>query len=188
MNFVDIIFASLLANNLLFFHFFGLAEFLQDRSPMALGRRFTVLAVLVLVSCFTYWAGDHFLLTVFHLEVLRTLLVLVILIAVTSVYGSVVQRNPGWPKPQEFLVHSFLIGAVVMVGSSSSEFAEVLTAAVAVVVGYGGALVLLASVFGRLGRERIPVVLQGLPLQLITLGVVWLALQGLGLAFAGKTS
>ena len=189
MNFVDIIFASLLANNLLFFHFFGLAEFLQGQGPVTLGRRFAVLATLVVVTSLVYWTGDHFLLVPFHLEVLRTLLVLMILIGVTTAYGTFAPSLSGfWPRPQEFLVHSFLVGAVVLVGSSSGNVWEILTAAVAVVIGYGGALVVLAAVFGRLGREKIPASLQGLPLHLLTLGLVWLVLQGLGLAFTGKNS
>jgi len=189
VNFIDVVFASLLANNLLVFHFFGLGEFLQDPNAVAVGRRTGILGLLLVVSTAAYWSVDHFLLIPFHLEVLRTILLFGVLALVTTVYGTLVGTNPGpWPQAREFLVHSFLVGAVVLVGSSAGDLLEMLTASVAVTLGYGGALVVLAAVFSRLARERIPAFLQGLPLHLVTLGLIWLVLQGLGLAFSGKVS
>jgi len=189
VNFIDIVFASLLANNLLFFHYLGVSEFLSESGVGAWGRRVGVLAVLLLVSGVAYGAVDHFLLVPAHLEVLRTLVVFAVIALVVLAYSPLVGSNPGpWPRPREFLVHSFLVGGVLLVGSSSPDLFEIATAAVAVVLGYGGALVLLGAVFGRLSRERVPAFMQGLPLQLLTLGLVWLVLQGLGFAFAGKSS
>jgi len=186
VNFVDIIFASLLANNLLFFHFLGLGEFLADRGASDLVRRTAVLTVLLLISALAYWVPDHFLLQPFHLEFLRTLVVFLVLWLVTLAYGALGRAQSGsWPQAREFLVHSFLVGGVLLVGSSSPDLAEVATAALAVCLGYGVALVLLVAVFRRLSRERLPAFIQGLPLQLLTLGLVWLILQGLGLSFRG---
>ena len=189
MNFVDIVFASLLANNLLFFHFLGLGEFLVDAGMATLGRRIGVLAVLLLVSSAAYGSVDHFLLVPFHLEMLRTLAVFAGLALLTLAYSPLVVTKPGfWPPARDYLVHSFLVGGVLLIGTSSPDLGQILVASVAAVIGYGGALVLLAAVFGRLARERIPAFFQGLPLQLVTLGLVWLVLQGLGFAFSGKAS
>lgn len=189
MNFVDIVFASLLANNLLFFHYLGVSEFLSESGVGAWGRRVGVLAVLLLVAGVAYGGVDHYLLVPAHLEVLRTLAVFAVIALVILAYSPVAGSNPGpWPRPREFLVHSFLVGGVLLVGSSSPDLLEIATAAVAVALGYGGALVLLGAVFGRLARERVPAFMQGLPLQLLTLGLVWLVLQGLGFAFTGKSS
>lgn len=188
MNFVDIVFASFLANNLLVFHFLGLGEFLGE-SKGTLGRRIGMLGLLMVVSCLAYSVADHFLLVPFHGEVLRTFLVFLVLALVTLVYSAATGSKPGaWPPARDYLVHSFLVGGVLLVGSSSPDVLEVLTASVAVVLGYGGALVVLSAIFGRLARERIPAFLQGLPLQLMSLGLVWLVLQGLGFAFSGKVS
>ena len=189
MNFVDIVFASFLANNLLFFHYFGLGEFLGGPGGASLGKRIGVLSALLLVSTLMFWSGDHFVLGPFHLEGLRTLLVFLVLAVVILTYSALLGPKPRtWPPARDFLVHSFLVGGVFLVGSSNGEVLAVLVSALAVVLGYGGALVILAAVFGRLSRERIPAFLQGLPLQLMTLGLVWLVLQGLGFAFSGKLS
>jgi len=189
VNFVDIVFASFLANNLLFFHYFGLGEFLSDPGSSSLGRRIGLSTLLLVVSTLGYWAGDHFLLVPFHLEVLRTMLVFLVLAVVVLCFSVITGPRPeSRPPVMDFLTHSFLVGGVLVVGSSSSDGLEVVVAAVAVVLGYGGALVVLGAVFSRLSRERIPAFLQGLPLQLLTLGLVWLVLQGLGMAFSGKSS
>lgn len=187
MNFVDIVFASLLANNLLFFHFLGLGEFLGEGGRPAVLRRMVILAFLLVLATVAYWVPDHYLLQPFHLEFLRSLVILILLWLMSLAWSAVQSSLPG-PVPQvrEFLVHSFLVGGVLLVGSSSPDLVEVLTAAVAVALGYGGALVLLSAIFHRLSRETLPSFIHGLPLQLLTLGVVWLVLQGLGLAFVGK--
>jgi Na+-translocating ferredoxin:NAD+ oxidoreductase RnfA subunit len=187
VNFVDIVFASLFANNLLFFHYLGLGEFLGDGGAAHLVRRTLTLAVLLVLSSVLFWIPDHFLLQVFHLTALRTLLVLAILGLVTLVYSAVVPALPGtWPQARELLVHSLLVGGLFLVGPSSPDVLAVAVAALAVALGYGGALVLLVAVFRRVSRENLPAFIQGLPLQLLTLGLVWLVLQGLGFAFAGK--
>jgi Na+-translocating ferredoxin:NAD+ oxidoreductase RnfA subunit len=187
VNFVDIVFASLFANNLLFFHYLGLGEFLGDGGAAHLGRRTLTLAVLLVVSSALFWLPDHFLFQPFHLTFLRTLLVLAILGLVTLAYSAAAGALSGpWPRARELLVHSLLVGGLFLVGPSSPDLLAVLTAALAVSLGYGGALVLLVAVFRRLSRENLPAFIQGLPLQLLTLGLVWLILQGLGFAFAGK--
>jgi electron transport complex protein RnfA len=187
VNFLDIFFASLLANNLLFFHFLGLGEFLSEVDRPQVVRRTVILGVLLVVGAVLFWVPDHFLLVAFHLTFLRTLVLLLVVFMVTAAYAAVVPSlGAGVPSPREFVVHSLLVGAVVLVGSSSPDVFEVLTAAVAVVLGYGLAVALLRSVFQRLSRERIPAFVQGLPLQLLTLGLVWLVLHGLAFAFTGK--
>ncbi len=187
MNFVDIVFASLLANNLLFFHFLGLGEVLGEGGTRSAFRRTAALALLLAAAAGAYWVPDHFLLQPFHLEFLRTLLLLAVIWVVTTLWSLVPGSDQGpWPRARELAVHSFLVGGVLLVGSSSPEWTEVLTAALAVSLGYGGALVLVSSVFRRLSRESIPAFLQGLPLQLATFGLIWLVLQGLGFAFVGK--
>lgn len=182
MNFIDIVFASLLANNLLFFRYLGLGEFLLEDGKQ-LTIRSLVLGILLTTTSLLFWIPDHFLLVPFHLEFARTVVLLLDLWLVTSLY-SLIRR--GGPHPRELVVHSLLVGGTVIIGTSSPDWLEMVTAAVAVAVGYGLALGVLRAVFSRLARERIPVIIQGLPLQLMTMGLVWLALQGLGLSFAGK--
>ena len=179
MNFVDIVFASLLANNLLVFSNFGLAEYLVEPQPNL--RRLWTMAGFLVVGAGLFWLPDHYLLQPFHLEFLRTLLVFVLLGLVFLVYSALGPET--LPHPEEFLIHGLLVGGIVVTGSSSADFFEVLAAAAAVAVGYGLAIVLLGAIHRRLARERVPEVIRGLPLRLVTLGVVWLTLHGLSFAF-----
>jgi Na+-translocating ferredoxin:NAD+ oxidoreductase subunit A len=187
MNFVDIVFASLLANNLFFFRFLGLGEFLSGDSEFSIGRRTALLGILLVAASLAYWLVDHSVLQPLHWEVLRTLLAFAVVGLVSVGYSAVRAHRGAWPQPREFLVHSFFVGGVLVLGTSSPDWTEVAAAAVASTLGYGVALVLLTAGFRRLAQERIPGFIQGLPLRLVTLGLVWLALQGLGFAF-GKGS
>jgi len=187
VNYFDIAFAFLLANNLLFFHFLGLGELLGDPTKGTTLRRTLGLGALLLVTVSLFWIPDHFLLRPFHLEFLRTLVLLAAVGAGYLLTAAAHRLVPGpWPQPKEILVHSLLIGATVLIGTAFDEWTQAALACLAAAAGYGAALVLLRSVFSRLARERIPAFLQGLPLQLLTLGLVWLVLHGLGFAFAGK--
>lgn len=189
MNFLDIAFASLLANNLLFFHFLGLGEILSEGGTKNVVQRTLTLGLLLVFSASAYWVADFYLLQPFHLEFLRTVLTLGLLWLTVSSWSLLVRSRPGMgPQARELIVHSFLVGAVLLVGSTSPGLAEVIVASLAVTLGYGGALILLWAVSHRLSRESIPVFMHGLPLQLVTLGMVWLILQGLGFAFAGKAA
>lgn len=189
MNFIDIVFASLLANHLLFFHYLGLSEFLAEGGRVDVVRRTLVLGLLLVVGAVLFWVPDHFVLQPFHWEFLRTLVLFVVVWALTMAYSALVSAwGHSAPAPREVAVHTLLVGGIVLVGASSSDLFEVLTAGAAAAVGYGGALVLLKAVFQRLSRERTPSFIQGLPLQLLTLALVWLVLHGLQFAFAGKVS
>jgi len=184
VNFADIVFAALLANNLLVFSNLGLAEYLVDPAPRL--RRLWTMGAFLIVGAGLFWLPDHYLLQPLHLEFLRTLLVFALLGLVFLVYSAVGPET--LPKPEEFLIHSMLVGGIVLTGSSSADLFEVLAAAAAVALGYALALILLSAVHRRLAREKIPDVVRGLPLQLVTLGMAWLALHGLAFAFSGKAS
>ncbi len=181
MNFADIVFASLLANNLLVFSYFGLAEYLADPAPRL--RRLWTMAAFLVAGTALFWLPDHYLLQPLHAEFLRAPLVLVLLGLVFLVYSAVGPDT--LPKPEELLIHSVLVGGVILAGSSG-DLLEAVAAAAAAALGYGLAIIMLAAVHGRLARERVPELLRGLPLQLVTLGVAWLALHGLSFAFSGK--
>ena len=181
MNFADIVFASLLANNILVASQFGLAEYLADSAPR-LSRLWTMGAFLV-VGAVLFWFPDYYLLQPLHLEFLRAILILILLGLVFLVYSAVGPET--LPSPEEFLIHSALVGGIVLTGSRTSLF-DVLAAAVGVGVGYILAVVLLSAIHRRLERERVPEILKGLPLRLVTLGMVWLVLHGLQFAFSGK--
>jgi len=180
VNFADIVFASLLANNILVASQFGLAEYLA--ATPRLPRLWTMGAFLV-AGAALFWFPDHYLLQPFHLEFLRAILLLLLLGLVFLVYSAMGPEV--LPSPEEFLIHSALVGGIVLTGSHSTLF-EVLAAAAGVALGYILAVVFLSAIHRRLARERVPEILRGLPLQLVTLGMVWLVLHGLQFAFSGK--
>ena len=186
VNFADIVFAALLANNLLVFSNFGLAEYLVDPAPRV--RRLWTMGAFLVVGAGLFWLPDHYLLQPLHLEFLRTLVVFALLGLVFLVYSAAGPEET-LPRPEEFLIHSMLVGAhrpdrIVerrsvrgpgrrrRRGPSATRWLSFL----------------LSAVHRRLAREKIPDVVRGLPLQLVTLGMAWLALHGLAFAFAGKAS
>lgn len=185
MHFLDLVFASLFVNHLVFFHFFGLSEVLAESRPKNLLFRTVALTAVLCVATLLFWLPDQFLLRPFHAEFARSFLLLGILWVTTSLWA-VLPKPTSWPSAKELLAHSLLLGGILLIGSSNSSVLDVLTVALAVGLGYGGTIALLGAVDSRLARESIPVVIQGLPLQLMTLGMVWLVLQGLGFAFSGN--
>lgn len=189
MNFIDILFASLLANNLVFFHFFGLSEFLTEKGKDVVWLRTLTIATVLVPMALLFWFLESFFLGPLHLEVLRTLALGLVLFAGSGLYWLVRPLLEGpFPSFRELTLHSLLMGAVLAIGVPATSGWEVIVGALAVSAGYAGSWYLVQAISSRIARERVPSILQGLPLQLVTLGIVWLVLQGLSLHFAGSTA
>lgn len=189
MRFADLTVAFLLANNLLFCHFLGLSEMLGPISFQKILRRSLTLSVILAVSGALFWLLTWALVLPFHLSFLTTFFAVGAVAAGYWLYvwaRQALGREASWPDPREFLFHSLLLGGILLAVGASRDLSEFVGVVAASVVGYSVGLVLLHAVFVRMSRERIPLILQGIPFQLLTAGLVWLVLSGLDFRFVGQ--
>jgi Na+-translocating ferredoxin:NAD+ oxidoreductase RnfA subunit len=189
VRFADLTVAFLLANNVLFCHFLGLSEMLGPVSFQKILRRSLTLSVILAVSSVLFWLFNWALLIPFQLTYLSTFFAVANVGAGYWLYVWIrraLGREGSWPDPREFLFHSLLLGGMLLAVGASRDLVEVVGVVLASVVGYSVGLVLLHAVLVRMSRERVPLLLQGIPFQLFTAGLVWLVLNGLDFRFTGQ--
>jgi len=165
VRFADLTFAFLLSNNLFFSHFLGVSEAFGPSPFKKILPRSLALGLLLLMCGGAFSLVDSVLLRPFQLSFLTDSAHL-------------------WPERREVLLHSVLLGGVLLTSSSSTGL-EFPVAVLAAILGYFLSLVFLGAVFQRMARERIPLWFQGVPFSLFTAGLVWLILNGLSLQFSG---
>ena len=186
MRFADLTLAFLLSNNLFFSHFLGVSESLGPNPfhrlvPVALG-------VLLFFCGGLFLLADIVIIQPFRLSFLTTL-VAVMAIALGYLAFDALRRSMDkanlWPETREIMLHSLLLGGILLIAAQARDLVEFPVAVLAAVLGYSLSLVLLSAVVQRMVREKTPVWFQGIPFSLFTAGLVWLILNGLGLQFSG---
>lgn len=184
MQTLDTAVAFLLANNLLFIHFFGLKEGLKtDGSFLFKIKEIVFMAVLMILGALILWLFEHFGLPS-GLTWLRLPVYTAVLWGLSELSVFLFRDMEGLPGKREILLNSFLLGACYSVLQVSSVIWDVLFFALAAVVGYFLSFLALNAVESRVSRERVPSFIQGLPLKLMTCGLITLVLNGLAFSFS----
>lgn len=184
MQTLDTAVAFLLANNLLFVHFFGLKESLNTGVSWGGKLRETgFLALHLVIGAILLWFAEHYFLNS-GFPWLRLPLYALVLWGLSELYGLVFKNTDQAPSKQEVLLNSFLLGACYTVLQVSSGLLDVLLLALAALMGYFLSFLSLKAVDSRIFRESIPSFIQGLPLKLLTCGLIALVLNGLALSFS----
>lgn len=186
MQALDVVLSFLLANNLVFYHFFGVKEVLQPKKNLnACLTLVLVLAVHLTIAALFLWSLETIFLQK-KFSVLRAPIYTMVLWFLCELYSVLTNR---WkhvlPEKREIFLNSALLGGILTVCQQSQNVLDVFLFSLSAVVGYGFSFFLLWMIELRLLRERIPNFIQGLPLQLFTCGLIALMLQELAFHFSG---
>ena len=149
---LTILISTILVNNYIFAQFLGICPFLgvSSKTETALGMGVAVTFVVVLASAIT-WLIQNFVLNKFGLEYLQT-------IAFILVIASLVQ-----------FVEMFI-----------KKSSPSLYQAMGVSLGFTLALVLIAALREKLMLADVPKALQGVPIALVSAGLMAIAFSGFG--------
>lgn len=189
MEYLYILIGGVLWNNLLVTHLLGLYPFLGERPStdlQNLGMGLTTTAVVLVTAAAGFLIRTSVLVPWDLLYLEHLVLVVVLLLALLAVRG--ITGKSGSPMPDHLamriLLNSAALGAVVLTlgsGPSGVSLTEKLISAVGLGFGITFLLVLVQAIENRPETRLMPPWLRGVPFQLITFGMIALALQG----FAG---
>lgn len=188
MSFLSILSASLgtaLAENFVFSRFLGITSFLGSskgikpavKTGVAVMISLTVASVL---ACIVDWA----IITPLGLQYMRTVLFVLVLTGTVRIAEAVLLKKA--PKLYEKLGISFslvtanaaLLGVMLLTARGGYNLLEAVVFGVFAGVGYTMAISLFAAVRERLEYSDVPEFLEGLPITLITAGLIALAFMG----------
>lgn len=186
MNLLTIFLGSIFVNNIILARFLGCCPFLgvSTKSETAKGMGFAVIFVLVLASIMT-WLGYNYVLVPLNLEYLYTLsFILIIASLVQFVELALKKINPTLYKSLGIFLplittNCAVLGVAVINMNEKYTLIQSIVNAFGSSIGFLLAIVLMAGIRERVDKStNIPKCLQGLPIALVTAGLMSIAFMG----------
>ncbi len=190
-DFLLFIIGAILVNNILLHRFLGNCPFLgvSQRMDTATGMSMAVIFVMTMAGTIT-WIVQYYLLVPLRIEYLQTIAFILVIAALVQLVEIVMQKTlPALYKALGIFLplittNCAVLGVAIINISEEYDFVNTVVFSFASAVGYSLALVLFAGIRERFALARIPKVLEGTAIGLVTAGFMALAFSG----FAGLAS
>ena len=182
---ITILLSTILVNNYIFAKFLGICPFLgvSSKTETATGMGVAVTFVVVIASAVT-WLLQRFVLDVFGLGYLQTIVfILVIASLVQFVEMFIKKSSPSlYSAMGVFLplitTNCMVLGVTVLNIQSEFNLFETIISGLGASIGFTLALLLLSALRERMEIMPIPKPLQGVPIALISAGLMAIAFTG----------
>ncbi len=188
-GFAAVIFAALLTENVVFVQLLGLSPILKGMrtnrdilSALATGGVITAVTCLTSLLCCLL---NGFLLIPFGLEYLRTFLYVMIIAACLSVIGRILKKKPEryawWKRRMPYLTSNCVVlGAALTVTEANYSPLDAALYGLFAGIGFTFCAALFAAVCLRLKGTKCPKAFEGMPILLVTFGLIAMVFLGFG--------
>ena len=180
-----ILVSTILVNNFVLVKFLGLCPFMGVSKKMdtAIGMGFATTFVLTLASITSYLINTYLLIPL-ELEYLRTIAFIVTIAAVVGFTELVVNKTS--PVMHQSLgvflplitTNCAVLGVALLNVGASNSFLQSAVYGFGAAVGFSFVLVLFSGIRERIESADIPKIFQGVPIALITAGLMSMAFMG----------
>ena len=188
MSFSEIIslaLGAILVENFILVKFLGICPFLgvSQKSDSALGMGLAVTFVMTLSSAAT-WAVNHWLLLPNDLGYLRTVAFILVIAALVQLVEMFLQkcipalhRSLGIYLPL-ITTNCAVLGVALLANDHNFGFGETVLYGLTAALGFTLAIVLFSSIRDRLAFAECPEAFEGLPIALVSAGLLAMAFMG----------
>ena len=185
MEYFVIIISSIFVNNIVLSQFLGICPFLgvSGKVSTSLGMGAAVTFVLAIASIAAYLIQYHILVPL-HIEYMQTIVFILVIAALVQMVEIMLKIvSPALYQALGIFLplittNCAVLGVAILLVQKEYNLGEAVVYAVAVAVGFTLALVLFAGLRERLELENVPKALQGVPIALITAGILAMAFMG----------
>ena len=185
MEYFVIIISSIFVNNIVLSQFLGICPFLgvSGKVSTSLGMGAAVTFVLAIASIAAYLIQYHILVPL-HIEYMQTIVFILVIAALVQMVEIMLKKvSPALYQALGIFLplittNCAVLGVAILLVQKEYNLGEAVVYAVAVAVGFTLALVLFAGLRERLELENVPKALQGVPIALITAGILAMAFMG----------
>ena len=185
MEYFVIIISSIFVNNIVLSQFLGLCPFLgvSGKVSTSLGMGAAVTFVLAIASIAAYLIQYHILVPL-HIEYMQTIVFILVIAALVQMVEIMLKKvSPALYQALGIFLplittNCAVLGVAILLVQKEYNLGEAVVYAVAVAVGFTLALVLFAGLRERLELENVPKALRGVPIALITAGILAMAFMG----------
>jgi len=188
MEYVLIIIAAIFVNNVVLSQFLGICPFLgvSNKISTSLGMAGAVTFVIVLATIVTYLL-QVFVLNTLGLEFMQTIVFILVIAALVQMVEIMLKKlSPALYQALGIFLplittNCAVLGVAILVIKKNYNLLEGVVFGASISIGFGLALVIMAGIREQLELANIPKGMKGVPISLITAGILALAFMG----FAG---
>ena len=185
MEYFVIIISSIFVNNIVLSQFLGICPFLgvSGKVSTSLGMGAAVTFVLAIASIAAYLIQYHILVPL-HIEYMQTIVFILVIAALVQMVEIILKKvSPALYQALGIFLplittNCAVLGVAILLVQKEYNLGEAVVYAVAVAGGFTLALVLFAGLRERLELENVPKALRGVPIALITAGILAMAFMG----------
>ncbi len=180
-----LIVSAVFVNNIILARYLGNCPFfgVSNRMDTATGMSMAVVFVITLASAIT-WLVEKYILAPYELEYLQTIAFILVIASLVQLVEMFLQKSiPALYKSLGIYLplittNCAVLGVAVLCIEEDYDFIKTLVFSFASGIGYGIALILLTGIRERLALIHVPKHFQGLPVGLVTGGLLALAFLG----------
>ncbi len=185
MELIGIVIIAIFVNNVVFSQFLGICPFLgvSKKVDTAIGMGLAVMFVLTIATIIAFVVQKG-VLEQFGLEYLQTITFILVIAALVQMVEIILKKiSPAlYQALGVFLplitTNCVILGVAILVIQKEYNLLESVLYAVATAIGYAMALIIFSSIREQLSLTKVPKAIEGVPIALITAGVLAMAFMG----------
>ena len=185
MEYVLIFISAIFVNNIVLSQFLGICPFLgvSKKVETSLGMGMAVAFVLVVSTLVTYLVQNYILVPM-HIEYLQTIAFILVIASFVQMVEIVLKKaSPALYQALGIFLplittNCAVLGVAILVIQKKFTLVESLVYAFSTALGFALALILFAGIREQLALVKIPKGMRGMPIVLITAGLLSLAFMG----------
>jgi electron transport complex protein RnfA len=185
MEYIGIIIVAIFVNNIVYSQFLGICPFLgvSKKVDTAIGMSAAVTFVLTIATLVTFLLYKG-LLEPFGLQYLQTISFILVIASLVQMVEIILKKiSPSlYQALGVFLplitTNCAILGVALLVIQKDFNLLESVVYAVATSIGFGLALIIFSGVREQLSLTKVPKAMQGMPIALITAGIIAMAFMG----------
>ena len=185
MEYFIIIIGSIFVNNIVLAQFLGICPFLgvSTKVSTSAGMGAAVTFVMAIASIAAYLI-QYFVLVPLHIEYMQTITFILVIAALVQMVEIILKKvSPALYQALGIFLplittNCAVLGVAILLVQKEYNLAESVDYAVSTAIGFTLALVLFAGLRERLELENLPKAMKGIPIALITAGILAMAFMG----------
>lgn len=180
-----VVIGAIFVNNVVLSQFLGICPFLGVSSKVdtSLGMGMAVTFVMALSSIVT-WALQRYILVPFGIEYMQTIVFILVIAALVQMVEIVLKKvSPSLYQALGIFLplittNCAVLGVAIIAVQKDFDLLTSVIYSVSIAIGFAIALVLFAGIRERLETEDVPQTMRGVPIALITAGLLAMAFMG----------
>lgn len=185
ITYFAIIIGAIFVNNVVLAQFLGICPFLGVSSKVetSLGMSAAVTFVMALTAVVA-WSIQRFILVPFGIEYMQTIVFILVIASLVQMVEIILKKlSPALYQALGIFLplittNCAVLGVAILMIQKEFSLLQSVVYSVSIAIGFGLALVLFAGIRERLDFEEVPAAMKGIPVALVTAGILAMAFMG----------